>query len=462
MLSDVEENLNTLMLLTGISEEEAAMLLRHRVRVISSTKDDLPLLAADIRNLLKRTLTVVGERDKCDLELAIGTNPTTDNALILSLSNEEMKIMSSEDKEAVSERTRIPGITRKGCACFAAGFVLSRLLGDSLPYTTRSRFDFRFENLGFPTTGTLEPLDIKDSVLAGGGGVANGFLWALEELNPVGKLTIVDPKKVRSGNANRCLYFQTDDCDYKATILAERVNLPYVEVIPYIGTLHDYVASRPDRRLPWLISTADSRVVRRSFQNELPLAVFDASTTDVSEVIIHSHEQPNGAACLSCIYPHIEDEDHRDKHIAETLGLTLEEVQARFIDQKTAEKLATNFAGLKAEALVGIAFDSLHKALCGQQALLTQEAKQEAAPFAFVSNLAGVLLALEMYRHQANYEDWSRTNYMAVSPWVAPHKRLRRLRPRLPDCEFCSNPSTDVALREIWSGMGTPSARCNK
>lgn len=453
MLSDVEENLNTLMRLTGMSEEDAAARLRHRVRVITSKRDDLLLLATDIRKLLERTLNIAGENDDCDLEIAIGTHPTTENALILSLSDEGMIIRPSEHEEEPSELTHVPGITRKGCACFATGFVLSRLLGDSLPYNTPSTFNFRFENLGFPVAETIVPLDIKDSVLAGGGGVANGFLWALEELNPVGKLSIVDPKKVRRGNANRCLYFQANDTDYKATILAERVNLPNVEITPYVGTLHDYVRSRPDHRLPCLISTADSRVVRRDFQSELPLAVFDASTTDVSEVIIHSHEQPNKNACLSCIYPHIEDEDHRDKHIAENLGLTLEEVQTRYIDQAIAKKLASNFDNLNANALVGAAFDTLHKTLCGQQALLTPGAMQESAPFSFVSNLAGVLLALEMYRHQASHEDWSRTNYMAVSPWVAPHKQLRRLRPRLPDCEFCSDPSTTVALRNVWPEM---------
>ena len=196
MLSEVEENLNTLMLLTGMSEEDATALLGHRVRVISSDQGDLLRLAADIRRLLERTLSVVGEDDECDLELAVGAAPTVDHALCLSLSDEGMNIRPYEDGVPVSTRSHIAGITRKGCACFAAGFVLSRLVGGSLPCVTGSTFELAFANLGFPVEEITEPLDLKDSVLAGGGGVANGFLWGIEELKPVGKLAIVDPNSI--------------------------------------------------------------------------------------------------------------------------------------------------------------------------------------------------------------------------------------------------------------------------
>lgn len=450
MLSETEENLNTLMLLTGMSEDDATTLLQHRVRVTSSEDGDFPRLAGDIRRLLERTLTIVGEYDPCDLELGVGKTPNEGEALCLSLSDMAMTVRPREDGILVSTRDHIAGITRKACACFAAGFVLSRLVGANLPNAPGRTFELKFSNLGLPVDEITEALNLQDSVLAGGGGVANGFLWALEELNPSGHLTIVDPKKVRRGNANRCLYFGAEDTGYKADLLAARVSAPNLKLTPFRGTLSEYVRSRPDKRLPLLISTGDSRIVRRSFQNELPLTVFDASTTDVAEVIVHSHEQPTGNACLSCIYPHIEQEDHRDKHVAETLGLTVEEIKERYIGQATAEKLARTFPQLHKDGLVGMAYESLHKSLCGAQALIMPGAAQAAAPFSFVSNLAGVLLALEMYRYQTDREDWRRSNYMCLSPWMPPHSRLRRLRSRRHDCEFCSTRTSLQALRGVW------------
>ncbi|MGN6820462.1 MAG: hypothetical protein ACTHJR_17515 [Sphingomonas sp.] len=333
--------------------------------------------------------------------------------------------------------------------------MLARLLGEALPFTTDPVFEMRFAALGLPATEIEDSLDLGDAVLAGGGGVANGFLWGLESLNPIGKLAIVDPKRARSGNANRCLFFDADDKEFKATLLAERVTLPGVEIEPFVGVLHDYVATRIDKRLPTLISTADSREVRRSFQKELPLRVFDASTTDVSEVVVHAHEQPTGHACLSCIYPHVEDEDHRARHVAGSLGLSLEEVQAGFITAEVAAKLATSFPTLgTGEALINTAFDTLQKALCGEGLLKPAPgAEQAAAPFSFVSNLAGLLLALEMYRYQTDRAGWSRTNYLVVSPWKAPHQMVRRLRARLATCEFCADPISTATLRAVWADV---------
>lgn len=453
MLSQAEENLYTLMHLTGISEEQGAVLLGYKVRVISADSGDLPLLAFDVRRLLERTVAVVGADEACDLELAIGVDPIADRAICLGLSDSAMEIRPRENGRPDSTRTSIAGITRKGCACFAAGFVLSTLIGDSLPSNPGRIFRFQYANLGFPVDEIADPLNLRDSVLAGGGGIGNGFLWALEELRPIGYLAIVDPKKISPGNANRCLYFEPGDNGNKAEILATRVRLPNVVIAPFAGTIHDYVESRPDKRIPTLISTPDSRAVRRSFQKELPLEVFDASTTDVSEIVIHSHVHPTENACLSCVYPHIEDESQRDKHIAENLGLTIEEVQVGRINEVIADKLHKRFPELHRESLVGTAFDSLHKALCGQQKLLTPESKQAVAPFSFVSNLAGVLLALEMHRHQHKHNEWRQSNYMCVSPWHPPHERLRRLRGKNATCEFCSKPASISAMNSVWADV---------
>ena len=134
-----------------------------------------------------------------------------------------------------------------------------------------------------------------------------------------------------------------------------------------------------------------------SIQNDLPLEVLDASTTGTSEIIVHSHRQPNQQACLSCIYPHIPDELARARDIAAGLGLELAVVIANErIDARVAGILAAKHVGLNEAALVGKTFDSLFKELCAEQALLTATGEQVLAPSFFVSNLAGALLALEL------------------------------------------------------------------
>ncbi len=305
MLSDSEENLNTLMQLTGMPEDEASALLAFRVAIHTTDESSLIKFAGDIRELLSKTLVVVNDESEHELEISIGAAATSPTGLSIWLTNSTMIIArggSASPPPECDQRSDIPGISRKICACYAAGYAISSLLGDKLPTRSSDRFELKYANLDLPLDKIVKSLDLDDCVLAGAGGVANGFLWGLEELNPRGKITIVDPKKVRAGNANRCLYFRPNDDGYKSQLLAERVRLPNVNVDFFAGTLRQYVQAHADERISFLVSTPDSRPARRSFQNELPRTVFDASTTGAEEIVVFSQAFPLAGACLSCLY----------------------------------------------------------------------------------------------------------------------------------------------------------------
>ena len=201
----------------------------------------------------------------------------------------------------------------------------------------------------------------------------------------------------------------------------------------------------------------DSRRARRTIQGELPLEVLDASTTGITEVIVHSHRQPTTEACLACIYRHIPDELVRQRAIAEGLGIPLKDVTSgALIDARLASIIAAQHPGLNAAALVGVAFDSLYKQLCAEQTLLTAAGEQTLAPFAFVSSLAGALLALELVRFDTGERFVDGKNYLFVSPLAPPHAHMRRVRPRAPDCGFCGKPTTRFAWQAVWPEVMLP------
>jgi hypothetical protein len=82
--------------------------------------------------------------------------------------------------------------------------------------------------------------------------------------------------------------------------------------------------------------------------------------------------------------------------------------------------------------------------------LKTAEGRQVLAPFAFVSVLGGVLLAIEFVRRlHGNYADLF--NDWRVSPWTNPVMRRQRKREKRLDCEFCGNPVLADIARKIWS-----------
>jgi hypothetical protein len=204
-----------------------------------------------------------------------------------------------------------------------------------------------------------------------------------------------------------------------------------------------------------VIVTADSRQARRTIQLDLPLEVLDASTTGIDEVIVHSHRQPTADACLACIYRHIPDELVRQKAIAEGLGLDLDDITSgSLIDARVATLIVARHPELNETDLVGMAFDSLYKQLCATQTLLTAAGEQVLAPFAFVSNLAGALLALELARFESGQRFADGHNYLFASPWWPPHARLRRRRPRALDCAFCGKPAAWLAWQAVWPEVG--------
>jgi hypothetical protein len=454
VLNAKQENIQTLMAVLGIDESQAVHRLDKRVAITHAPGGAAAALARDVVRLLERTVQVVDPELECDVELAVGSTPTTNAGLRLCLAaGDEMTILAEFDagKERGSSGPvmPLPILTRKIVACYAAGQVLGRTVDGLESYVCRGPFMLRYAHLGLPANDPVKPIFFEDTVLIGAGGIANGFLWALEGLPLTGRMVIVDYKKVRAGNLNRCLLFdQEDERKPKAQVLAGKFGTRDLAVTSHEGLFKDYLRTLPEGKVRRVITTVDSRVARRGVQNKLPAEVLDASTTDISGIVVHSHRQPNSQACLSCIYGHIPAENQQRLHIVESLGLEMSDVRDwPVITPELARKLA-NLHGLNEAVLMGMSLDTLFKAKCAEGTLVTPAGKQASAPFAFITNLAGVMLALELLRFDLPQQTGG--NYLVLSPWRPPHAHLRTTRTRQEGCEFCSKPETHTVLRQVW------------
>ena len=105
--------------------------------------------------------------------------------------------------------------------------------------------------------------------------------------------------------------------------------------------------------------------------------------------------------------------------------------------------------GLNAETLEGVALSSLYKQLCAAETLKTTAGEQALAPFAFISNLAGILLAIELLRFE-DAEGSVIASYASRDPWSPPHGRARRARAKTDNCEFCTDPVMAELMATIW------------
>ena len=129
--------------------------------------------------------------------------------------------------------------------------------------------------------------------------------------------------------------------------------------------------------------------------------------------------------------------------------MSLAEVREARISLSAAEKICQRYPHLNSSQLVGNAYDSLFKALCSTQSLKASEDRQVLAPFAFVSILAGTLLAIEFVRrihrgHDGLFNEWR------VSPWTNPVLRRRRFLEKNCACEFCGDKILARIAAEIW------------
>lgn len=448
MLTARRENERTLARLVGISEEEAAQRLAFKVKV-RALDDASQAFAGHLRELLAFTLDVVGDAEPADLELAVNGHASDAAAHALVARIDEAGLCITYGRTDLAPVTMPPhDLCAKLAACYAAGVVIAHATGGHRRERLTFPFRVAFDTFGLTPRLLATQIELADTVLVGAGGVGSGFVWALESLDVRGVMDVADPKVVAAGNLNRCFYYAASDVGAgKATVLSAKARLDKLVLAPFVGTFNDLRGQRG--RIKRAIVTVDSRHTRRDIQKEFPFEVLDASTTDVSEVIVHNHTTPNLGACLCCIYPHIPRENEQLQAIAEGLGVAVDAIRDKqLIDADLARELAT-LHGLDAPALEGVALSSLYKQLCAAEVLKTSAGEQAVAPFAFISNLAGVLLAVALLR----FEDAAASkvaSYMSLDPWSPPHGRARRSRAKTPNCEFCDDPIMTRLMSTIW------------
>lgn len=456
-LESQRENAIALASVLGLNVDEAADFLALSVAITVDAADPTAQqIAAEVFALLSRTVqrvVVSKAENNIDAELVIGcAAPLTKGyPVFLSVSDECAVIASCADSSA--RCASVPRVVGLLIACYASGVTLNAALRRALPFGQPDPFVLSLHEFGIEWSTISEPISLDHTYIAGAGAIGCGFLWAARHLNLRGRLEIVDDDCVSSGNLNRQVWFGINDIGKpKAFQLAMKCN-PQVSpliLIPRQCRLQELPEKSDAAWLRRLIIAVDSRRARRSLQNEFPGEVFDASTTDIREAVIHHHIQPTSQACLSCIYAPDDDELSREKHIAEHFGISVEHVRTERISESVAQRIAGRFPGLIAAQIVGIAYDTLFKRLCAEGQLLSLRDKKIIAPFAFISVWAGTLLALEVVRRLGTGNHVQDFNYWRLSPWHPPHDRLRTVRQRQKGCSFCGNEVLGRVNESLW------------
>ena len=453
-LTAKQENELTLANLLGINSEQAEKLLDVEVLLNIDAKSELAInIGNEIEKILSRTISnVKREVRKPAVEILIGNvKPMTDGKLLhVNFVNGEFHICSNS---LGFEGGSVHSILATIVSCYASASALRNALNQN-DIQGDDEIILNFTKI-FPYD--LSQLDSEVNIgkvfLAGGGAVGNAFLYGLSFLKVTGELTISDFDTVSDGNLNRCIWFDAGDISKnKAKVLKERAQklLPKLTItdLPYALDKTEEKNGNP-KWLSRLVVAVDSKRARRSLQAEVPGEVFDASTTGVEEIVLHFHKRPlSGNACLSCVYCLEPDELSHEKHIAESLGVGVDETQSGSVSEEASKKIIAKHSNLQGRNLIGLSYDTLFKELCGQHKSELANGEQVLAPFSFVSILAGTILALETFFRIKNNEH--KYNYWRLSPWRNPLPELKRNNPKNPKCDFCGDEIKSRVADDIW------------
>lgn len=452
------ENAAALAAALGLGLDRAAEVLDVAVAITINPADRVAEeFAAEVAALLGRTVRQIAIQDlptEVAAELVIGDASARTQGRKLYAGVTRERVTLSRVAGPPDRCHPIHGVLRAIAACYASAALLDSTLETSLPFGVPDPLLLSFDALGLDLADLSRPVDLGHAYLAGAGAIGNGVLWAARHLDLRGTLEIADDDRVDSGNLNRQIWFGTDDIGLtKVDRLVQKAQpfFPRLKLVPRDVRVQDLSEKSTGPWLRRLIVAVDSRRARRQLQTEFPGEVFDASTTDIREVVVHYNQQPTTYACLSCIYESDGEEQSREQHIAEHLGVSVDSVRSERISGVDAGAIKRRFSSLANVDLVGTAYDTLFKQLCGEGLLKTLVGRQVAAPFGFVSVLAGALLAVEIVRRIGAGQSDRNFNYWRVSAWHAPLARRRVLRTRQPRCAFCGSPSLQRINEKLWA-----------
>lgn len=442
--SALAENAMMLGQVLGIDHREAANLLDETVVITIGNETSSLSLQTNVQRLLAKTIKRVATDVETDaaLEIIIGNASARTSALQLFVSIEATKVIIGGDTFKSCEEPCHPVLLTLA-APFVAAAAMRKIFDERLPYPASTPIIVDLTTLwGADLKLLFNKVNIGECYLAGAGAIGSHFIRSLGNFDLSGKVYISDDDSVSAGNLNRCDFFDEADIgSSKALVLAKKAKSIFkdLELIPRSKRLKECAVEMTDGKIQRLIVAVDSRRARRALQLDLPGEVYDASTTGISEVVVHFNKLASAFACLSCIYKQETMEQAHEKHIADALGVPLSSVIRERVSLEDAVLIQKRYPQLQSEHLVGQAYDTLFKQLCGEGKVVDRENEQILAPFAFVSALAGALLALEFFRRIQSTTPDEPFNYWRVSPWSSPQMRLRAKRPVATACEFHGN-----------------------
>jgi molybdopterin/thiamine biosynthesis adenylyltransferase len=344
-------------------------------------------------------------------------------------------------------------------ACFGTARVfheeLQRRIGLAGPPRTPQRFSILSAELGQDHPISIGPVTMPVA-LVGAGAVGQALAWSmvLGQVDLTGVVDIIDPQTLDTSNLNRHLVSAASDVgQHKAQIVANFLSPCAPLVQPWLETFAEFRTHHPNAQ-ELVVSTVDNDMARYEIQGSFPRRLLHGATSQ-EKISVATIDALNGA-CLACLFPQRQQspaaEISRQTGIPQELvadALATHGVVTDEMLRPLAERMGISPSEL--EPLVGIEFrEAYAREICGRLGLTTDEATPTPT-VAYVSALAGCLLAAEIVRAGSSASATIAGGTYAQLALLHPESAWRAVRGKDPDCPLmCGSNGLKDFIRGRW------------
>jgi molybdopterin/thiamine biosynthesis adenylyltransferase len=450
-MSALNESILSLRRNLGLSEERALELLSTKISVRKTGNSQLRVFEEFLLLMLKKTFLNVEElpsgKNTPYTEVTIQHKDPLSVFISFTETEARVGLIKPELNKCITHSDPFQLLT----AAYATGAVVvhsteERIIkrGEKYPII------LNWENLfGKDLSFIEQETEIGEHHLAGAGATGSWLLKTMEYMNLKGNLSVYDDDFVSAGNLQRTTFEKEDVNTPKVEAINKRFN-PINKGLTFCPVQKRYAAS--DALYENVITCVDSRIARRTIQDSMPMRTFDCSTTDISEVSLFFGGLSADQACLGCLYSENQSEEGMIEDIAGALGIPTSEVKKGTIDGLNAILIHNKYPEIVPKEIIGLAYETLAKALCGKGALKpSDEVKLQdvnIAPLCHVSAVAGIFLAIEIKRRfhfKTTSNNW---NYWKINPWTTPTSKLQKCYEVQDKCLF--HPTACELALKIW------------
>jgi hypothetical protein len=287
-------------------------------------------------------------------------------------------------------------------------------------------------------------------------GVGSGGSAAILTLSAIpgikGPFALVDPDEIIGRNLHRypfAIQQHADQAVKKVRIAAEFLGCDSGQECLVKDTTYEACAEELRQRgfLDLVVATVHTGTARRRIQRDLPRVLLDGAVTENGEAVVR-RVFFGESACMGCFYPQTSIYDET-KVMAQALGLQVSEVQelmgsnGRF----NADQVHRISERIDAPPIVGERWGDWRQK-CAKLPLFVENRSTE-VPAAFVTAIAGVLIAGEVLKERAFPQAVLKSYYVldTLGRFCPAYPYLRR---PSEDCDICGDPDALEVYRKRY------------